>query len=93
MEPIKDIVHDVIQKLSQKEPTTQIKIQNYWEKIAGKEGLKHTRIDRFYEGQLTIVVDSPAWLYQLNTKKTKFLKDFKLTIPEVKNLVFIVGKT
>ena len=92
MDPIKDIVHQVISNISQRKPDVQNKIQRIWQSVIGEKLLKHTSIGGLQENILIIHVDSPACLFQMNLKKRKFLDQMKEEIPDLENINFKIGK-
>lgn len=65
--PIKDILKTTILNTTQQE--AQQKIQSAWEGIVGKRASKHAQPRSFKKSVLDISVDSPVWIYQLNTKR------------------------
>ena len=92
MDNIKDIVNQVIKKISIKQPIDQSKIDRIWQNILSKQELKHTKLIGVKDGRISINVDSPAWVYQLKIKKNKILGRLKDELPEIKSLVFRIGK-
>ena len=92
MDKIKDIVHDVIKKISSKKPEEQIQLQEIWKRIVGEGGQRHAAIHGFHDGILTIHVDSSIWLFQMSMKKKKFLKEIQKTNPDIKQIIFKIGK-
>ena len=64
---IKDILKATILNTTQQE--VQQKIQSVWEGIVGKRASKHAQPRSFKKSVLEISVDSPVWIYQLNTKR------------------------
>lgn len=92
MDNIKDIVQGVIEKLSHRGVGENQKIKDVWEKITSPQEQKHTAIKEFSDGTLLIAVDSSAWLYQMNTKKTGILKKLQKECPEIKKIYFKIGK-
>ena len=92
MDPIKDIIPQVIKSISQKKPETQLKIQRVWQSIVGEKLGRHTAISGLKENVLIVDVDCPAYLFQINLKKRKFLRQLKDEIPELENINFKIGK-
>ncbi len=92
MDKIKDVVKEVIQKISSKKPEEQIQLQDIWKKCAGESGIRHASIGGFRDGVLTVYVDSPAWMFQMNSKKKSFLKEIQAAHPDVKQIIFKIGK-
>ena len=92
MDPIKDIIDNVIGRIATKSPDTEKKIERIWLNLLNKQELQHSSLMGVNNGKLLVHVDSPAWLYQLNTKKTKLLKRLQEEIPEIKYISFKIGK-
>ena len=92
MEPIKEIIPQVIENISQKKPETQLKIQRIWQNTAGDKLGPHTSIAGLKDDTLYVHVDSPAYLFQMNLKKKKILEQLREEIPELKNINFKIGK-
>jgi hypothetical protein len=92
MDNIKDIIQNVIGKMSHHKVDTNQKIKDVWQTILSEREHKHTAITGFDGGVLSIMVDSSAWLYQMNTKKMTVLNKLQKEIPEVKRVQFKIGK-
>jgi len=92
MDNIKDIVTDVIGKLASKKIDEGSKVERIWQNIMEKDEIKHTKILGINEGKISVLVDSPAWLYQMKMKKRKILQQLMDEVPEVKQLTFKIGK-
>ena len=92
MDNIKDIVKGVIGQMALKQPTPSEKIERILKNILDQQELKHIKFVGEKEGQLSISVDSPAWLYQMNTKKNRILDQLKDEITDVKGIRFRIGK-
>lgn len=92
MDNMKDIVSSVIGKLSQRQAFDHDKLQSIWDNLLNNLEMKHTQLMGLSEGELTIHVDSPAWLYQMKIKKATLLKRLKQEDFDVKNIVFKIGK-
>jgi predicted nucleic acid-binding Zn ribbon protein len=90
---IKDIVHKVIEDLALKKPQETARLQQAWEKIVTKQGAGHTHIAGLKNQQLTVYVDSSAWLYQMNLKKKKLLEGIQKEFPEIRKLFLKIGTT
>ena len=90
MQPIKEIINEVFKNLS-KGNSTQGNIAEAWRVVAGEES-KKTDIVQWKEGVLKINVDSPARLFKLNLKKSRFIKEIKKEISSVEQIIFKVGK-
>ena len=92
MDEIKNLVHKVIEKISSQKPTTQVKIQDDWYRIAGESARQHTKISGIKEEMLIIYADSPAWLFEMNLKRVTLLRQLQSEHPEINKLIFKIGK-
>ena len=92
MDNIKDIIGQVIGKISAKEINTDESLHRAWANILEKEELKHTMLLGIKDKKVSIVVDSPAWLYQMRLKKGKLVEKLKDIIPDIENIIFKIGK-
>ena len=92
MDNIREIVKDVISKISQKQPDIRDQLETAWFGIVDEKQRKHTRLAGLKDGKISVYVDSPAWLFQMKIKKGEILKKLKSKIPEIKDLIFSVGK-
>jgi len=92
MDNIKDVVHRVIEQIASKTTQSPEKIERIWLNILDKEEREHTRLVGIKEGRLSVDVDSPAWLYQMNTKKKKFVERLSQEVPDIKAIYFKIGK-
>ena len=92
MDKIKDIVHDVLEKISSKKPGEQIQLQETWKRMVGEGGQRHAAIHGFRDGVLSIHVDSSIWLFQMSLKKKTFLNELQKKNPDIKQVVFKIGK-
>lgn len=91
MDKIKDVVREVIEKISSKKVEEQIQLQEIWKRVSG-EGARHTAIGGFKDGALIIHVDSSAWLFQMNIKRKTILSALQKEQPDIKKVVFKIGK-
>ena len=91
MDNIKDIVHQVIDRLSIRQPDEHNRIERIWRNILEKQELGHLKIDKFSNGNLLVHVDSPAWMHQMNQKKYVILERMKQEIPEIKSISFKIA--
>jgi len=92
MEEIKNIIPDVVKMLSRKETSEETKIQRVWDSLLEGKIKKHAKIFGIKEGKMMVCVDSPAWMFHLNLKKNKLLKEIKEEIPELTEICFKIGK-
>ena len=93
MDNIKDIIPQVIQQLSLRKADDKGKLQRIWQTLFHGKVAEHTALDQLTDDHLVVLVDSPAWLFQLNLQKAKILETLKEEIPNIKNIVFKIGKT
>jgi predicted nucleic acid-binding Zn ribbon protein len=76
MEQIKDIVKNVIEKLSTQN-AAQNQLQGAWQEAVGKKVFKHTQIEAVKYGKILIKVDSPTAMFHLNLKRRQILKELQ----------------
>jgi hypothetical protein len=58
-----------------------------------KKEQAHMRVISCQRGKLRIAVDSSTWLYYFNLKKKALTEQIAAGLPEVKELVFVIGET
>ena len=92
MDNIKDVIYRVIEQLSKKNVDPHAKIEKIFEDVLSPRELKHVRLGEIRNHELIIYVDSSAWLYEMNTKRSRILQRFKEEIPELKEIHFKIGK-
>ena len=92
MKSIQDIIPQVIEQLSLRQPDRQMKIQRIWQNIVEKKMAAHCALADFTNGVLTVCVDSSAWLFQMNLNKKKILDRLREEMADVKNIQFKIGK-
>lgn len=92
MDNIKDIVDTVIGNMAQQKPDIHNKIERIWANLLNEKELKHTRILGVKENGLLVLVDSPAWLYQMRIRQTRILVQLKEELPQIKYIRFKMGK-
>lgn len=61
-----DVLPDVVKKLQLAEVVAAAPIVNAWPELVGPTIARHSRALTIEDGRLVVVVDSPAWLAQLN---------------------------
>ena len=91
MDNIKDIVTQVIEKTVQKKSSAHEELETIWGKLHDKKTLEHVKIVGLKNGCLLVDVDSPARLYELNSKKRKLVENLNKRIPEIKDIYLRVG--
>jgi hypothetical protein len=89
---IKNIIPEVINKLSSGNPEWQNSLTRTWEAIADSQAKKHTAIAGLRKGRLLINVDSPVWVFQLTLKKGELLRRLQRDFPELSAISFRIGK-
>lgn len=89
MDSIKDIIPDVIQSISQQSPQQDLKIQRLWDNVVNDQ---QTKVVGFQEGVLHIEVDHNKRAYKLKMGARKILKQLQEDMPEIKQIVFRIGK-
>ena len=92
MDQISQIIPGVIEQILLKKPCGQDKWQRVWISLLDDKEKKHSCLTEFMNGNLVIDVDSSAWLFQMNLKKNFFLKKIRDEIPDIKDIVFKIGK-
>lgn len=92
MDNIKIVIHKLFDQFHTKESGRQEKIQRLWQSIIDPGAIRHTKLIDFKEGNLIVHIDSAAWLYQMNLKKTKILKAIQEDIPEIQQITYKIGK-
>lgn len=92
MDNIKEIVKNIIGKMSQNQPDTETKLEQVWLKFIDDKYRVHARIVGVKNNIVYIVVDSPAKLHQLKSKKDSLLRNFKESIPSIENIIYNVGR-
>jgi len=92
MDNIKDVVNRVIGGLVCQAPEGYQHVHDAWAQIVDPQTARHTRVAGVKHDQLTVYVDSPAWLYQMNLQKEKLLQQLKKDLPKLKRILFKIGK-
>ena len=92
MDRLKDIVPQVIEKMVAQKAGQGQQLQEVWAKLVGELGLKHTKLGGMKDGILVVYVDSSAWLFQMNLKRSEYLNKLKKESVELKKIIFKIGK-
>lgn len=92
MDSIKDIITCVLRDYQTKKHC----FNNYdpeilLKKLLTKREIQHIKFNYFRSGIFGIKVDSSAWIYQLNFKKSDLLSALKKNLPEIKDIRFSLG--
>ena len=92
MDNIGDIVKNIIGRMAQRQPDAQHQLEQAWTEILDDKKRAHTRLIGIRDGKVSVLVDSPAWLYQMNINKETILKKLRERIPKAVQIQFKVGK-
>ena len=92
MDSIKNIIPQVIKRLSNRQPNTQEVLENLWKGALKNEELGHVKLAGISDGKVLAYVDSPAWLYQIQIRKIKILEQLKKEILDIVDINFKIGK-
>ena len=92
MDNIKDVVCRVIGSLTCKGPQNYERIHELWREIMEDKTGQHTRVAGVRKDQVLVMVDSSAWLYQMNLEKESILNKLKKEFPEIQSILFKIGK-
>jgi len=88
---IGSVIENLIQNLSDKGFSREIKIAFLWRRIVGDILDNKTRILKFENGILYIVVENNIWLQELVLKKTEILEQLNGQLDpthQIKNIIF-----
>ena len=78
--------------MAQRQPDQQHQLEQAWTEILDDKKRTHTRLIGIRDGKVSVLVDSPAWLYQMNINKETILRKLHEKLPEVTQVQFKVGK-
>ena len=88
MDPIKNIVSEVIGRMSSGRGGAFADIQAVWERVSHDKG---SRVTDFKSGCLTISADSSLRLVRLNLNREVLLKELQKEFPAVEKISFKVS--
>jgi len=88
MDPIKNIISDVIGRMSSGNGGSFQNIQAAWERISKDQS---SRVAGFKEGCLTINANSSICLVKLNLNREILLKELQKEFPSIVKISFKVG--
>ena len=93
MEPIKDTVKVVLERLADKRkgrgvPAPELLVR----KALTKKESEHIKFNYFKAGILSLNVDSSSWLYNLNLKKESLLARLGKKLKGLKDIRFRIGE-
>lgn len=87
VDPLRSILKDVLGDLEKKQKNSDLeKAREVWERVAGADAARHTRIIHLTKEKIHVNVDSSARLYALNLQKEALCSALKkaLGISELK---------
>lgn len=89
---ISEILDKITDKVERARAGSETAGKINWHEIAGDELSRHSSIQGFRNGILTVKVDSSTFLFKLNLLKEKMLADIKKSYPslDVKDMKFTV---
>jgi len=88
VDPIKNIVAQVIGQMSSKQGASFQDIQQVWARISGGQG---SRAADFKDGCLTIYTDTSMRMVRLSLNRQSLLQQLNQEFPSVKKICFKVG--
>jgi hypothetical protein len=89
MDPIKNIISEVIGRMSSSKGGAFADIQEAWTRISKDKG---SRAADFKDGCVTIIADSSMRLVRLNLNRESILKELQKEFPSIKKINFRVGE-
>lgn len=93
MEPIKSAINELMRSLTaNNEQAAGRDPEALLKKLLTKRELKHIKFKYFRKRIFGIIVDSSAWIYQLNLKKESLLSGLRNDIKEIKDIRFHLGE-
>ncbi len=92
MDSIKKIIPDVIDQLTIKKGASLDKIYRVWQHALNKIDSAHSIVYGIKDDVLIVHVDSSARLFKLKWRKKYYLKVINEEIPQIKDIVFKIGK-
>jgi len=88
MDTIKNIVAEVIGRMSSQQGASFQDIQQTWGRIAGGQG---SRVADFKDGCVTIYADTSMRMVRLNLNRQSLLQQLNQKFPSIKKICFKVG--
>jgi len=92
MEQMKNVVGSVLEKLASDSIDRHQRLWQAWQEATGKKFIKHATIESYRNGKLTIRVDSPVAMFQLNLKRNQILEKLQKVDKELKIINLKLGK-
>ncbi|MFA5260979.1 MAG: DUF721 domain-containing protein [Candidatus Omnitrophota bacterium] len=93
MEEIKNIIHNVIGHLSERQSNKDKGLFDLWEQLLDEKEKKHVRLSGLKSGTLYVNVDSSAWLYQMKLKRIEILGRIQKEFPDIQKMYIKIGPT
>jgi hypothetical protein len=88
---LKEILPDIIAKFSAGNMSDQVKLEQAWSTLAGREADK-VLFDGFREGTLFIRVDNVARRFIWQGRRGELIRKLQQVSPDVKQIVFRIRK-
>ena len=88
MDPIKNIVAEVIGRMSSQQGASFQNIQQAWMRISGGKG---SRVADLQDGCVTIYADTSMRMVRLNLNRQSLLQQLNQEFPSIKKICFKVG--
>ena len=89
MEPIKNIVSQVIGKMSSRPGASSQDIQVLWSRISGGTG---SRVADLKDGCITVYTDTSMRMVRLNLNRQALLEQLNKEFPSITKICFKVGR-
>ena len=92
MNNIKDAIARIVENIALQKQSPHNKVYALWKSIFLPEELRHMKLKGEKNGCVFVYVDSSIFLYQINLKKRWILSRLKKKIPNIREIVFTIGK-
>ncbi len=92
--PLKNILKGIVGKLEERESKGHRELISIWEKVTGKDALKHTKPKSLKSGRLVVNVSDSSRLYELTLKRQELIKAInkQLKRKTIKEIRFKIGE-
>ena len=92
--PIGDVVKNVFGQIESQQTLSKEDIEGHWRSVAGEASLKHSKPVSLDKGELTVWVDSSAWMQELTMRKRQLLKGLKRILGQdrISEIHFKIGE-
>ncbi len=89
-----EIVQNVLSALKRQKGFTKEEIADFWKRVVGETGFKHSRPASLRKKILGVCVDSSVWLEELTVKKRFILKKLKTELgrEKISEIRFKIGE-